>query len=111
MAPFIAHLNVGPQVPTQEPPQAPSICCMDASEKSGMNCCFPPPHFCGLSKQDRDCGNAHTRGVQIAVNVGCLDMSGLRLSRFWVAVKELKLSYYIGETLLLTIYTHYGNLI
>ena len=30
---------------------------------------------------------------------------------YWVAVKELKLSYYIGETLLLTIYTHYGNLI
>ena len=30
---------------------------------------------------------------------------------FWVAVKELKLSYYIGETLLFTIYTHYGNLI
>ena len=29
----------------------------------------------------------------------------------WVAVKELKLSYYIGETLLFTIYTHYGNLI
>ena len=29
----------------------------------------------------------------------------------WVAVKELKLSYYIGETLLLTIYTHYGNFI
>ena len=28
----------------------------------------------------------------------------------WVAVKELKLSYYIGETLLFTIYTHYGNL-
>ena len=27
------------------------------------------------------------------------------------AVKELKLSYYIGETLLFTIYTHYGNLI
>ena len=25
--------------------------------------------------------------------------------------KELKLSYYIGETLLCTIYTHYGNLI
>ena len=24
--------------------------------------------------------------------------------------KELKLSYYIGETLLFTIYTHYGNL-
>ena len=33
----------------------------------------------------------------------------------WVAVKELKLSYYIGETLLFTIYIyiyiHYGNLI
>ena len=29
----------------------------------------------------------------------------------WVAVKELKLSYYSGETLLFTIYTHYGNLI
>ena len=29
----------------------------------------------------------------------------------WVAVKELKLNYYIGETLLFTIYTHYGNLI
>ena len=30
---------------------------------------------------------------------------------YWVAVKELKSSYYIGETLLFTIYTHYGNLI
>ena len=29
----------------------------------------------------------------------------------WVAVKELKLSYYIGETLLFTTYTHYGSLI
>ena len=29
----------------------------------------------------------------------------------WVAVKELKLSYYIGETLLFTMYTQYGNLI
>ena len=29
----------------------------------------------------------------------------------WVAVKEPKLSYYIGETLLFTIYTHYGNLV
>ena len=29
----------------------------------------------------------------------------------WVAVKELKLSYYIGETLLFAIYTPYGNLI
>ena len=29
---------------------------------------------------------------------------------FWVAVKEFKLSYYIGETLLFTMYLHYGNL-
>ena len=30
----------------------------------------------------------------------------------WVAGQELKLSYYIGETLFFfTIYTHYGNLI
>ena len=29
---------------------------------------------------------------------------------YWVAVKELKLSYHIGETLLFTIYAHYGNL-
>ncbi|CAE7717973.1 TYRAAT2 [Symbiodinium pilosum] len=34
-----------------------------------------------------------------------------RRSFNWVAVKELKLSYYIGETLLFSIYTHYGNLI
>ena len=27
----------------------------------------------------------------------------------WVAVKELNLGYYIGGTILLTIYTHYGN--
>ena len=29
---------------------------------------------------------------------------------FWVAVKELKLSYHIAETLSFTIYTHYGKL-
>ena len=29
----------------------------------------------------------------------------------WVAVKELNLNYYIGEILLFTICTHYGNLI
>ena len=28
----------------------------------------------------------------------------------WVAVQELKLSYYIGETLLFAVYTHFGNL-
>ena len=29
---------------------------------------------------------------------------------YWVAVKELNLSYYIGGTILITIYTHYGNI-
>ena len=38
-------------------------------------------------------------------------LSGKGFRIYWVAVKELKLSYYIGETLLFTIYTHYGNLI
>ena len=41
--------------------------------------------------------------------VGGLGTSGARM--YWVAVKKLKLSYYIGETLLFTIYTQYGNLI
>ena len=31
--------------------------------------------------------------------------------KIWVAVKELTLSYYIGETPVFTIYTHYGNFI
>ena len=34
-----------------------------------------------------------------------------RCANDWVAVKELNSSYYFGETLLFTIYTHYGNLI
>ena len=38
-------------------------------------------------------------------------MSMLHIENLGCAVKELKLSYYIGETLLFTIYTHYGNLI
>ena len=29
----------------------------------------------------------------------------------WAAVEELDLSLYIGETMLITIYTHYGDLI
>ena len=39
------------------------------------------------------------------------DLPGCRF--YWVAVKELKLSYNIGETLLFAIYiyTHYANLI
>ena len=30
-------------------------------------------------------------------------------SLYWAAVKELNLSCYIGETILIIIYTHYGN--
>ena len=40
-----------------------------------------------------------------------LGFRGLGFRVYWVAVEELKLSYYIGETLLFTLYTHYGNLI
>ena len=32
-------------------------------------------------------------------------------SKYWVAVKELSLRYYIGELLLLSTFTHCGNLI
>ena len=39
----------------------------------------------------------------------CLGRPGVTLN--WVAARELKLSYYIGETRLFTIYTHHGNLI
>ena len=45
---------------------------------------------------------------------GKRDNRSMRLQRLgfsWAAVKELKLSYYIGETLLITIYTHSGHLI
>ena len=42
--------------------------------------------------------------------VSCnLQRHGLTQTQNWVAVKELKLSYYIGETLLFTLCTHYGN--
>ena len=44
---------------------------------------------------------------QLAANIS----SRSQVLSSWVAVKELELSYYIGETLLFTIYTHYGNLI
>ena len=36
---------------------------------------------------------------------------GISTACSWVAVKELNLSYYIGGTILITIYTHYGNFI
>ena len=34
----------------------------------------------------------------------------LRSQLVWVAVKALKFSYCIGETILITMYNHYGNL-
>ena len=34
-----------------------------------------------------------------------------RTPKYWVAVKELNFSYYIGETITVTVYAHYGNLI
>ena len=51
-----------------------------------------------------------TVDIVTAIYEGLLGLiEGLDFS--WVAVKELKISYYIGETLLFTIYAHYGNLI
>ena len=34
----------------------------------------------------------------------------LLLMFYWVAVRELTVSYYIGETVLATTYIHYGNI-
>ena len=48
-----------------------------------------------------------SRSLERLQNLGGIE----RGSKNWFAVKELNLSYYIGETLLFTIYTHYGNLI
>ena len=58
------------------------------------------------------CGSGQLRkeGMQEFQNwpaSGSLDLKKIN----WVAVKGLKLSYYIGETLLFTIYTHSDNLI
>ena len=52
--------------------------------------------------------------IRISINSGSLvgvPVTLVGMTLCWVAVKELKLSYYIEETLLFTIYTHYGNLI
>ena len=37
--------------------------------------------------------------------------SGRRHACLWVVVKQLTLSYYMGEIILLSIYTQYGNII
>ena len=53
-----------------------------------------------------NCSGCDICGLQCGGSSGCEE----RLhGDYWVAVKELKLSYYIGETLLFTIYAHYGN--
>ena len=51
-------------------------------------------------------------GSSAAIKV-CMDFCIQLKSRslIWVAVKELKLNYYIGESLLFNLYTNYGNLI
>ena len=61
-----------------------------SSEKPQLNS-GPNPH------------GAQLHGV-LPVNFNLLGTSGLLLRNF-------KFSYHIGETLLFTIYTHYGNLI
>ena len=50
-------------------------------------------------------------GLALSKPIGSATSPYECLPQFWVAVKELNLSYYIGETLLFIIYTHYGNLI
>ena len=51
-----------------------------------------------------------TSGGYIGTTVGLHSKAHCQQSISWVAVKELKVKYYIGGTLLFTIYTHYGNL-
>ena len=72
--------------------------------------------FLGLCKEPLCFGTIPYDGCRTAratqrskrSNIGGAGVPALTV--FWVAVKELNLSYYIGETLLFTIYTHYGNL-
>ena len=53
----------------------------------------------------------HRRSIPV-LNLAGVGKEGRKEGgKYWVAVKELKSSYYIGETLSFTIYTHYGNLI
>ena len=54
--------------------------------------------------------NRHCRLDKAKANVLSRQLEEDLTNNNWVAVKELELSYYIGETLLFTIYTHYGNL-
>ena len=76
----------------------------------------------GITLKDMVWIRSHSSSCALAVSqdcslgTKCMKYSEVMVVRIlyphsWVAVKELKLSYYIGETLLFTIYTHYGNLI
>ena len=56
----------------------------------------------------RGMSDANAQPDQISCNAA---LNACRTAGDWVAVKELKISYHNGETLLFTIYTHYGNLI
>ena len=56
-------------------------------------------------------GSTCSGGDRVFWAVGPIILQVLGVGHCWVAVKELNLSYYIGETLLFTIHTHYGNLI
>ena len=47
----------------------------------------------------------------VGVHGGAQSNAGSSSGSCWVAVKELNLSYHFWDTLLITIYTHYGNLI
>ena len=68
-----------------------------------LACSGPVWHFAPIDATECDYGTGATQSeCEAAVE---------QLARIWVAVKELHLSYHIGETLLLIIYTHYGTLI
>ena len=59
-----------------------------------------------------ECNQEVKMGVFLPLQNACSHIAAQTdFSVNWVAVKELNLSYYIGETLLFTIYTHYGNLL
>ena len=66
--------------------------------------CFFEGAMKGLAVHRPDYSRPDSEGILLE-RTGCLTGSN------WVAVKELELSYYIGETLLFTTYTHYDNLI
>ena len=69
-----------------------------------------PAYQGGYGGQYGGCGGGYANGGHNGTGGVGMSAGMAGLAGFWVAVKELNLSYYIGETLLFTIYTHYGNL-